>query len=610
MDQDLRILLAAWLTGEWDDAELAPALERLRTDRSLRKSLAEELAMLSQTRAVQSSEPRWLKLEDALGAALEHGEDDAVFESRVMASLSQIAPGYQSRRKWLTVAAIVSTVAAFVALAFLPGWLNNDGVERENTIAHQQNTPPIEIAQNNQDDTNTQTRRPIDGVNLVSNSRVSAVAVLSQAVNAQWGGNNRPVAGEGLDLGDFILRRGAVQIEFLSGVRLLLQAPANIELRAADEVLIRYGAASCFVTDMGHGFRVLTKEMEVADLGTAFSIDVKQDGKPEVHVIDGSVEIKSSQHETLEVQEMHAIRMGDDGPEDIEYSPDRFLKTSVIRGRQNAFALRRYNRWKEYAEALSADPSVLLHYTFEETDPSALELINVATDPSRATNGVVIGCQWDRGRWRSKRALLYRNASDRVLFQVPGAFDKATFLVWARVDAITQETTSLLMTEHPGRRALFSPADDKSISEAMKRRSKTTVETVRWELSQHTNNVMFSVGHGIKESDYDKLAVDHPYTRSDRWGTWACMGVTCDVKERTVTHYLNGQPIGTGQFTRAEPLLLDFMELGNFGTTVEELERTGGSAQRRFYGAIDELMIADRVFDASEIKSFWENGKP
>ncbi|MFG0287827.1 MAG: iron dicitrate transport regulator FecR, partial [Rhodopirellula sp. JB044] len=583
---------------------MAPALQRLRTDRSLRQSLAEELAMLSQTRAVQASEPRWLKLEDALGAALEHGDDDAVFESRVMAGLSQIAPRYRSRRKWFAVAALVSTAAAIVAFALLPGWLAKQGIEGENAFARQQAPPPIEIVPENQGGTNAQPRRPLGGVKLVSHSRTSAVAVLSQAVNAQWSGKYRPVAGEGLGLGDLVLRRGAVQIEFLSGVRLLLQAPANIELRAADEVLIRYGAASCFVTDMGHGFRVLTKSMEVVDRGTAFSIDVKLGGNPEVHVTEGSVEIKTPQHETHKVHEMHAIRMGESGPEDIEYSPDRFLKTSVIRGRQNAIARRRYNAWKEYAHTLSADPSVLLHYTFEENDPSALELTNVATDPSRATDGVIIGCQWDRGRWRSKRALLYRNASDRVLFQVPGAFDKATFLVWARVDAITQGTTSLLMTEHPGRRALFSPADDQSISEAMERRSKTTVETVRWELAHHTNNVLFSVGHGIKESDYDKLAVDHPYTRSDRWGTWACMGVTCDAKTRTVTHYLNGQPIGTGQFKRAEPLLLDFMELGNFGTTVEELEETGGSAQRRFFGAIDELVIADRVFDESEIKAF------
>ncbi|TWU59241.1 FecR protein [Rubripirellula tenax] len=592
MDNDLKTLLAAWLSSEWDDSELEPALKRLRTDESLRKSLADELAILSQARAVQSSEPKWLKLEDALSVEEQtdaRGED---FESRVMAGLAEEnQSGLTSSMRKLFSPAFVLAAAVVVALVFSRFDFANLGAPGDQAVAIQDADTAVKIE-------------------LVAGLGKSPVAVLSQSVNAQWGGDHRPVPGDNLEAGDLILEHGTIQIEFLAGVRLLLQAPADIQIRAADEVLIRHGSASCFVTEMGRGFRVLTKEMEVIDLGTAFSIDVKRDGQPEVHVLDGSVEIKSPQGETLELKEMHAIRMGNDGPEDVEYSPDRFPKTSDLRGRQHKIAQLRYESWKANAVVLGADPSVMLHYTFEETDPSALELGNVAKDPTRATNGVVIGCQWDRGRWPSKRALVYRNAGDRVLFQVPGAVDAVTFLVWARVDAMTQDTTSLLMTEHPVRRAMFLATDNQSLGMAMQRRRESTVETVRWELSQYTHNVMFSVGHGMQRSEYDELAVDHPYTRSDRWGNWACMGVTCDVNKREVTHYLNGDPIGTGHFERAVPLLLDFMELGNFGTTTEELEHTSGAAQRRFYGAIDEVLIADRVFEAAEIKAFWEAGIP
>ncbi len=162
-------------------------------------------------------------------------------------------------------------------------------------------------------------------------------------------------------------------------------------------------------------------------------------------------------------------------------------------------------------------------------------------------------------------ALVYRNASDRVLFQVPGAYDELTYLVWARIDALTQRTTSLLMTETPRRRQLFAPANDQSILDAKKRRAKSSVKTVRWELAQHSNNVMFSVGHGDDALwQYDAFDVGHPSTRSDNWGNWACLAVTCDVARREVIHYFNGEPIGIGKFEQAEPLLLDFMELGNF----------------------------------------------
>jgi hypothetical protein len=121
---------------------------------------------------------------------------------------------------------------------------------------------------------------------------------------------------------------------------------------------------------------------------------------------------------------------------------------------------------------------------------------------------------------------------------------------------------------------------------------------------------MFSAGRGMALSDYDTCAVDHEFTRSDSWGHWGCLGLTCDVATREVIHYLDGEPIGVGRFEHAEPLLLDFMELGNFGASNAELEESAGFAQRRFYGAIDQLVIANRVFSPIEIKSFWSDGRP
>lgn len=602
MDADLQTLLTAWLSGEWDEAALAPLLQRLKSDEKFRRSFTEELALFGQLKAVQSSEPRWLKLEDLLDTALDHEASDDIFEARVMDGLGD--PVHRNRpqrmnRRLRSLVAVFSTAAIFTAFIF---WFGGRPDMR--------NADPNQVAQTREVQPRSGSENRDAALELASNVEANAIAVLSQSVNAQWDGDRQPVTGDSLEPGDLMLKRGTIQIEFLAGVRLLLQAPANIELRAADEVLLRQGKASCFVTEMGRGFRIVTKEMEVIDLGTSFSIQVGRGGPPEVHVLEGSVEIKSRQGGALELRERQAIRMGDDGPQDVAYSPERFPQTSDLRDQQRLRARQRYKLWRKNADVLSSDPSVMLHYTFEETDPSALELTNEAADPSRATDGVVIGCQWDEGRWPSKRALVYRNASDRVLFQVPGSVDAVTFLVWARIDAMTQRTTSLLMTETPERRRRFAPTDQQTITDALRRRAESNVKTVRWELAQHSNKVMFSVGHGAALSEYDAFDVDHEFTRSESWGNWACLGVTCDVANREVIHYLNGEPIGVGRFEHADPLLLDFMELGNFGVSGEELEESGGFAQRRFYGAFDEVVIANRVFDPAEIKSFWTNGKP
>ena len=68
MDQDLQDLLALWL-GDHDpgEARRSALLARLESDDAFRRAFVEEIRLLGMVRAVQSSEPRWLRLEDEIG---------------------------------------------------------------------------------------------------------------------------------------------------------------------------------------------------------------------------------------------------------------------------------------------------------------------------------------------------------------------------------------------------------------------------------------------------------------------------------------------------------------------------------------------------------------
>lgn len=601
MDADLKKLLTAWLGTDANiaDSEFRALVDRLRSDEEFRCEFVAEISLLGQLRAVQTSEPRWLELEDVIGTenVLVATEED--FQCRIMDGVSneqRVARTslnrFTSGTFWVSLATVSLVVLATCY------W-----VIRQNNSSQQEHTKNSEQREHTKD-----LQQPMS-----LDESPETVAVLSQSVNTKWHGMERPSIGDRLSVGELRLLEGTIQIEFLSGVRLLLRGPAHIELRAVDEIMLYEGAASCFITEMGRGFRILTKVMEVIDVGTAFSIEVGDDRSSEVHVLEGSVEINVPETEMLALQENQAIRMTDTGPRRVEFEPERFPQPTELRQEQVESAENHYKSWLELARMLSSDPTVMLHYTFEDSDPGSLEVRNSATVGRNATDGVIIGCDWTAGRWPSKRALAYRNSGDRVLFQVPGAYDSLSMIAWVRIDGLTQQTTSILMTEAPGRRARFAPLGDRVVDEARIRRATSNVQTVRWELTQELGNSTFNIGYqtsGQARWTYDRSAARNPATDSDSWGQWSCLAVTADVKTGEIAHYLNGERIGSGILWNSSPLLLDFMELGNFGVTVDEVEQSSGRSQRRFYGAIDEVVISSRVFDESEIANIWLIGKP
>jgi len=615
MDSDLQRLLAAWLSDDdVDDPALSSLVDRLKTDDPFRKAFVDEVVMLGQLKAVQSSEPRWLKMEDLLATDLDPESADDGFESRVMEGISSVQLKKTDRGKHIWKTPVVAVFAVTLSLAAILFAWSSLSDQKNNTGSDTNKTNSIAEVQPTEDE-------PQPERNPNAPPSLEAVAMLSQAADAKWSGASHPEIGDSLEAGDLQLESGIVQIEFFSGVHLLLRGPADINLRGPNEVFLRKGTASCYVSEMGRGFRIVTKDMEVIDVGTAFSIDVQEGKESEVHVLQGEVEIKAPSRSVLQLKESKAIRMSEAGPQDVVFAPSRFPQPSELRDEQIEHAEQRYKSWREHAHQLSADPSVLLHYTFEESNPSALELTNRASYRandradirSTATNGVVIGCRWTEGRWPSKRALRYRNVDDRVLFQVPGEFESLTFLAWVRIDGLTQQITSLMMTEQAARRRHLAPTTDGALGDAVARRAASSVQTVRWELNRDKYNVHFNIGHGGNEPRswrYDATKAPNDATLSNNWGSWACLAVTCDVVKGQVVHYLNGKRIGTGALAHDDPLLLDFMELGNFGVSNDELLESGGLAERRFYGVIDEVVIARRVFDEAELAAIWENGKP
>lgn len=90
------------------------------------------------------------------------------------------------------------------------------------------------------------------------------------------------------------LEQGSMEINFNSGVRGVIVAPADLTLQKPGTLSVKQGTAWFHVPHNAVGFRVSTPRMEVVDLGTEFGVR-SIDGRPdEVHVISGRVRVESA----------------------------------------------------------------------------------------------------------------------------------------------------------------------------------------------------------------------------------------------------------------------------------------------------------------------------
>jgi len=100
---------------------------------------------------------------------------------------------------------------------------------------------------------------------------------------------NKP---EGLVLvkgSNLTISQGTVELTFKSGVKSILQAPANVTLREDDTLYMHKGVAWFEVPSGAEGFTVNTSELNIVDLGTEFGVIAKPKSQDEIHVFKGKV---------------------------------------------------------------------------------------------------------------------------------------------------------------------------------------------------------------------------------------------------------------------------------------------------------------------------------
>ena len=135
--------------------------------------------------------------------------------------------------------------------------------------------------------------RPDSGQAPGKVAKKNYIARLVQVVKAKWGEENLGLKkGARLSEGKIRIESGLAKLRFSSGAKVTLEGPAEYEIISNDLTRLVSGRLSAKIPKSAIGFKVDTPTARVLDLGTAFGVDVDDQGATEVAVFEGEVEVE------------------------------------------------------------------------------------------------------------------------------------------------------------------------------------------------------------------------------------------------------------------------------------------------------------------------------
>ena len=118
---------------------------------------------------------------------------------------------------------------------------------------------------------------------------------------------------------------GRVKINFQSGAKLALQAPAELRLLGPNSAELTSGVATVRVPGEIKGFVLITPHQRVTDLGTSFGVDVDSTGDTSISVFEGEIELED--HQRLIGGQTVALTGVDKSALEIPFAINQFLNT-------------------------------------------------------------------------------------------------------------------------------------------------------------------------------------------------------------------------------------------------------------------------------------------
>ena len=426
-------------------------------------------------------------------------------------------------------------------------------------------------------------KSPAEGIDLEPVAQ--GFAVLSDYADATWIDRDPLQRGDLLPQGAIKLQSGVAQLEFFSGVTVVVEGESIFEIHSPMEMTVSKGKVRALVPEAARGFRVFTSSGEVVDLGTEFALDVSPDGA-DIQVLQGEIEWHPSGEDKFLLADGQSLRWTENGESALRSTDSGTIASVEDYSRQfHVNRLERQKSWAALSELLSEDSRVLAFYPVKSGEVMGRRLHN---DVSSDSQGTIVSARRVADRWGLPgSALNFSPAGSRVRVSIPGDHQSLTFYCWARIDSLDRLYNSLFLTDgHELNEPHWQIMNDGRLFFSVKRRDRT---------------------EGLADKH---IAYSPSFWDPSQSGRWFQIATVYNVEEQSTTHYVNGREISKDFIS--DEYAVDTVKIGaaSIGNWNEPTRQDPHFALRNLNGAIDEFAIFTEALSLEEIAELYERGRP